>query len=68
MWFRGETNHRYYRRKGVLVMVKGEREHRGSHKENTSPKPLAKKVKGADLPEFLQPVELKDCSFRSLWT
>lgn len=58
-------------RKGLQVLwrgghpVHGERERdREDHiedctKENTSPKPLTKKTRGADYPEFLQPAELK---------
>lgn len=39
-------------------------EHRGECKTRTlSPKPLAGKIKGADCPQFLQPVELKDLNF-----
>ena len=32
--------------------------HRGLHKENTSPKPLAGKMSGADFRDFLQPARL----------
>ena len=35
---------------------------RESHKENTSPKPLTGKMRGADDHEFLPQVELKDWS------
>ena len=55
---------------GAVDGRKGERErgvHRGSHKENTSPKPLTGKTRGADFLKFLQPVELKECSFRGPW-
>ena len=38
---------------------------RGSHKENTSPKPGTGKMREADYREFSQAVELKDYSLRS---
>lgn len=34
--------------------------HRDKHKENTSPRLLVRKMRGADLCEFLQPGGLKD--------
>ena len=36
----------------------------GSHKENTSPKPLTGLMKGVDFYEFLQLVRFKDWSFK----
>ena len=61
-WFWGETDHRCYREERALVVETwGERRaHRGSHKENTSPKPLGGKTREADFHEYLQPVALKD--------
>lgn len=57
--------------RGALIRERGEgdkwrgskREHaarRGSHKKNTSSKPLTGKTRGADNCESLQPVELKE--------
>ena len=50
-------------------MERGEKEreragHRGLYKENTFPKPFTGKRRGATYCEILQPVELKDWSFR----
>ena len=36
----------------------------GKQKENTSPKPLAGKMREAEFHEFLQPVGIKDWHFR----
>lgn len=37
---------------------------RGTHKEDMSPKGLARKRRGTEFPEFLQPTELEDMGFR----
>lgn len=61
-WFRGETDCECCRGEGALVAEKGEngvggwtererREHMGTQKENTSPKPLTGKMRGADFCE-----------------
>lgn len=34
--------------------------YRGTHRENTSPKPLARKTRGGDFCEFLQPAGIED--------
>ena len=50
-WFRGEMDHVCYGREGTVVMEEGERDrgaHRGTHKENISPKLLASKLRGAE--------------------
>jgi len=62
-------DHRCCGREEALVAQKGKRKkgaQRETHKENTSPKPLAGKMRGVDFCEFLQPTGLKDCSFRGL--
>ena len=41
--------------------------HRDKHKENTSPKSLTAKMRGADSHEVLQPAGIKDRSFGGLW-
>lgn len=41
--------------------------HRNTHNENTYAKPLARKMRGADSHEFLQPVGLKHWSFIGQW-
>lgn len=67
MWLEELTDLKCYRGEGALVLEKGRREsgvHREMHKENTSPKPVAGKMRGADFCEFLQPLELKDWSWR----
>ena len=58
--------------KNQITGAKGEREpwlqrkarengvHRDEHKEGTSPKPLARKRRGAEFHEILQPAGLKD--------
>lgn len=46
--------------------VREGRTHRNMHK-NTSPKPLAGGVKGAEFCECFQPTGLKDWSFGSPW-
>lgn len=46
---------------------KSEIEHRRLHKESTSPKALAWKMKEVDFHKFLQPVGLKDWSLRDSW-
>lgn len=56
MCFSGEIDGSYSRRERAMVKEKGERErgaHREMHKENISPKILAKKMKGPDFHEFL---------------
>ena len=40
---------------------------RKEHKENTFPKPMTEKMKGADYHEFLKQSEFKDWSFRGLY-
>lgn len=59
-------DHSCCRGEGALVAEKGERERstEGYAKENTSPKPLSRKMREADFYEFLQPVGLKGWSFR----
>lgn len=66
----GRNVHRCCRGEGALVAEKGEKEWstQDMHKENTSPKPLAGRKKGADFHEFLQLEVLKDWSFRDQWT
>lgn len=41
--------------------------HMDTHKEVTSPKPLARKMRGAGFCDFLQPKGFKDWSFKGLW-
>lgn len=40
------------------------RAYRGTHKQNTSVKPLAGKIRGADFHEYLQTVGLEDWNFK----
>ena len=64
-WFGGERDGGCCRGEATLVAEKGKRgAPRGMHKENISPKPLAGKMRGADLGEFLKQVGLQDWSFR----
>lgn len=63
-----EMDHRCCRGEGALVLEKGERRvHRGLHKKNTSPKPLAGKMRTHDFHEYFQAVTLKHWNFRGLW-
>lgn len=67
MWFEGQTDHKCCGGEEVLVLEKGKRESgvpREMNKENTSPKPVAGKMRRADFCECLQPVGLKDWSCR----
>ena len=61
-WIRGEMDLGCFRGEGAMLFEKGERKrgaHRGTHKQNISPKPFAWKMRGAEFHEFLQPAELK---------
>ena len=62
MWFKGETDHRCCGGEKALVAERERRVHRyrGSDTENSSPKPLAVKTSGADIPEFSRPAGLED--------
>ena len=65
MWVGEELDCRCYRGAGAPVTEKGKRgEFRNTHKENTAPKPLPGKMRGADFHEFLAQQGLKT-SFKS---
>lgn len=68
MWGSGlgaETDGRCCQGKGAVGAEKGEIGiRRGMHKGNISPKPLAEKMRGVDFYEFLQPMGLRDLSFK----
>ena len=70
MWFWGKKNDWCYGGEGSSIRESRERdrewEREALHKKNTSPKPLMRKTRGADNHKFLQAVELKLWSFRSL--
>ena len=64
-WFGGEIDPGCCRREGALVVEKGKSAaHEDMHQEDTSLKPLAGKMSGADFHEFLQTPET---GFRSPW-
>ena len=48
----------------LWIRVRERGTHRGTHKENISPYPLAWKTRGTELREFLPPVVLKVWSFK----
>lgn len=68
MCFGGRNGSQVLQRGGSLGH--GERQgkgaHRGMHKENTSPKAISRKMKGADFGLFA-PAKLKDWSFKGWW-
>ena len=66
MWFGGEMDCEYCEGQVGIVMKKEKRKRggqKGIHKD-TSPKPLAGKMRGDDFLEFLQSMELKVQSFK----
>ena len=68
--FGEEMDHKYCVGEEALVTEKGERKsgmYRGMLKENTSSKPLAGKMGGADFCEFLQPAGQKNWTFKDGW-
>ena len=68
MWFQGEIDCVCCRTQGALVVEKGEiGAHKVTQKENTSSKPLAGKMGGADFCEFLQPAGQKNWTFKDGW-
>lgn len=62
-WFMGEMDCWCCVGEGTMIPEKDERKggtYSGTHKDNTSLKPLAGKMRRADVHEFLQPAGLED--------
>lgn len=63
----GEKNIGAVERRESWSEKERERDNKGSHKENTFPSPLTRKMRGTCIHEFLQPAGLKVWSFRGPW-
>ena len=68
----GELDPSCCREKVAIVTEKDKKEREKStqrtHKEKLSPELLVWKMRGTELPEFLQPAGLKAWSFKGHWT